>query len=517
VIVRSVCLVLIALVFDVLSLRGQGIALRNPQPKSQPDSLSDLVTSADSLPVEFRADIELTAIESGKLPESKSAQMLERLLTAADQATYQYPLKPIRMDIRTLESELPLALMMNSVDGLAIRTRVIRATLSRNHAKALREIRELQLHIPPSSCLAGSVPDLTNSYRDLAVLANKAFSLSERNEAAYFSWLEDQIRLMNSVVQGGPLADLVSRVQVPKDERQRLFSLYASSLERLRATDRELAAIENDGTFSVAVRQLAEQMKSGGLSTDPLLDSYQRLLARSSAEIPCGDVTTNWPDIVKRYNSLRNDFRSTDTPKVWDIRELKLPATRNERANLHFQPELADLYQSMTKVYKLRQLNGSPQPREASFDTLAWESDINEFLVRVDAYDPSKAECAECEYFAKAKALLLFFDLTPAGSYKDQVLDRFVQVLATSPVQARWPVLWLFQVKLLLNLSRTPNKDQAQQIETLEKGGKALTMLPSGIGPRIRSAMKNSNNYSMYLYAELEDQLPNAFFSPYLK
>jgi hypothetical protein len=42
-------------------------------------------------------------------------------------------------------------------------------------------------------------------------------------------------------------------------------------------------------------------------------------------------------------------------------------------------------------------------------------------------------------------------------------------------------------------------------------------MMPSAMGPRIRLAMKQSNNYAMYVLAKAEDVLPNRFFSPYLK
>jgi hypothetical protein len=285
----------------------------------------------------------------------------------------------------------------------------------------------------------------------------------------------------------------------------------------LHATDRELAAIENDGTLSTAVRHLSARIKSEEISVDPLLESYRLFLTKSSDEIPCADVTTDWTRAIERFNSMRKDLSDSDGLRTWDGRELKRTASKGEQAELHREPDLADLYRLVEKVYQLRQLSGSPQPRDAKFDTLAWESDIADFISKVDAYDPSKSDCPDCAYFAKGKVLLLFFDCVPPGPYKERILDRLVSILATSPLQSRWPIHWLFQVELLLNLSRAPDKDQTEQLDMLQKARTVLTMMPSAMGPRIRLAMKQSNNYAMYVLAKAEDVLPNRFFSPYLK
>jgi hypothetical protein len=113
--------------------------------------------------------------------------------------------------------------------------------------------------------------------------------------------------------------------------------------------------------------------------------------------------------------------------------------------------------------------------------------------------------------------LMGFFDFCPDDAYKRQSLSELVNVLRISPLQVEAPTTWLFEMKLLLNLSRKASGEQLKEIQKITAEGQMLNMLPSVLGNEIRAEMKRSGDYTMYVYVEADEILGNKFFSPYLQ
>jgi hypothetical protein len=476
--------------------------------------VEELVNSAESLPFEFRADIQLTAIESGNMPNGKAAEKtLERLFDSTGSAQVQYKQKVADPKANTLARETIVVQTLN-LDSLSIRTRIIRAMLSMDRIKAQRELEEMRFQIPAAGCKSPLIPDVSGYYAELPSLASRVFPSDEKGRRAQSVWIKDNIENISSAVQLAPMAKLLAEIEFDVGRFGDSLAAYMNVLQRLRATDREMAAIENEHTLGNAMRLLVTRALNETSSAGPLLSAYRTFLLRSAAEAPCADVTANWNNVVQAFDQLRRDYDPDGAVETIDLSGLVRPSRQDDHAEVKYLPDSSAIGGLLSTVYALKQreidLGGSnKQP-----DTEGWQEDLAEFLKQIDAYDPSKAKCEDCAYYDKAKLLLLFFDLAPTGTYKDQILDRLVSVLAHDPMQVNAPLEWAFQVKLLLNMSRKTSKEQAKQIERLQSKGQVLTMLPSAAGPKILASMKQSNNYVLYFYAVADELLQNQFVSP---
>ena len=513
-ILRSVPILLIfgwTLVYGVglLSARFGQVSTKADQHVKQ---VEELINSAESLPIEFRADIQLNAIESGNMPNGKTTEKtLERLFDSAGSAQVHYKQKVADLRANTLTRETIVVQTLN-LDSLNIRIRIIKAMLPMDRSKAQRELEETHLQIPTVRCKSPLIPDVSEYYAQLPSLASRAFSTDEKGRSAHSAWIRDNIDSMTSAVQLAPMAELLARTEFEVGRFGNLVAGYINVLQRLQATDREMAAIESEQTLSKAIRLLATRTQNETSSAAPLLSAYRTFLIRSAAEVPCADVTANWNHVVQAFDQLRRDYDPGGTAGTIDLSALERPAGKGDHAEVEYLPDSRAFDGLFNKIYALKQraadgLNKQP-------DTQGWETDLAAFLKQIDAYDPSKADCKDCAYFDKVKLLLFFFDFAPEGHYKDKILDRLVSVLANDPMQVDAPLEWAFQVKLLLNMSRKTSKEQATQIERLQNEGQVLPMLPSAAGSKILASMKQSNNYVLYLYAVADELLQNQFVSP---
>jgi hypothetical protein len=476
--------------------------------------VEELITSAESLPIEFRADIQLTAIESGTLPNSKATEKtLERLFDSAGSVQVQYKQKPVDPTANTLARE-NFGVQTLNLDSLSIRIRIIKAMLSMDRIKAQRELEETRFQIPAAGCRSPLIPDVSEYYAQLPSLASRVFPSDERGRGAQSFWVKDNIQSLSSAVQLAPMAELLAEMEFGVGRFGDLLAAYMSVLQRLQATDREMAAIENEHTLSRAMRLLLTRTLNETSSAALLLSAYRTFLLRSAAAVPCGDVTANWNHVVQAFDQLRRDYDPDGAVGTIDLSGFVRPSGKGDHAEVEYLPDSSTFDGLLSKVYALKQRETAWDGSNKQPDTQGWETDLAAFLKQIDAYDPSKAECEDCAYYDKAKLLLLFFDLAPAGSYKDKILERLVSVLARDPMQVNAPLLWAFQVKLLLNMSRKTSKEQVSQIERLQSKGQVLTMLPSAAGPKILASMKQSNNYVLYFYAVADELLQNQFVSP---
>jgi len=482
-----------------------------------------LFRAADSLPIEFRADIQLNAIESAKLPaETNFETQLEQLFRDAENANFKYPVRAIHVvGGEPMERELTSALAFYNLDTLSIRIRIARQMLKHNRLKAKKELQEVLPQISAVSCESPLVPSLAQSYRQLGLLAGGLFDSDGKSRPDYTDWVLVQIQGITSASQLAPVAELLLNTTLTKNDLERLMVSYSSALRQLKTTDRELAAIEDnpDGeeyTLRDALRRLADRNLAVGIWSGTLLDSYRSFLLSNAAQTPCAEAGNNWSRIVGDFNSLARHIYGGQNVPTLDLHDLARNEVSTEHAHFHQLPETADIDQLFGTIIQIRTKEQTNTPAEHESGVKTLEGVYADFLNKVDAFDPAKAACEECAYFKKAKLLLIFFDQAPSRFYQSQILDRLTSVLSTSPLQSNWRVLWLFQVQLLPNFSRTPSEEQSRQIEALKAGGGLIPMLPSSLGPQILASMKQSSDFVMFMYASTDELFKPKFFAPYL-
>jgi hypothetical protein len=498
--------------------------------KERAKAVKELVDTAEGLPIEFRADIQLHAVESGALAPGEAAEgVLERLIESAGTAKNAYPLARALLTADTLENRLADATHdLNHLDALAIQERSIAALAKINRAKALRALREVRVRVPETPCAAAVIPDVTEYYGQLESLAAAAFSVAETNKGENISWYEDNVRGMSSALQLIPMAEFVAHATATetfgtsaaarRERFERLSSRYSSVLETLWATDRELVWLEREGKLTQAILDLASRRKVQGLSADVLLGSYRDFLVRSSQEIPCGDITADWKAIMAAFNQAREVLNLSERVPALTADDLGHESSQGEQAQMTPMPDTGEFYRLFGKTYALRaKASGNAPAAEMAVDTNQWESESAELLNKLDGYDPAKADCAECAYIAKSEVMMGMFDFCPDEAYKRKILSRMVHSLATSPLQTEEPLEWLFQLKLLLNLGRKADGEQARDLQELADAGQVLTMMPSSLGKEIGEEMKQSGDYTMNLFVQADELLGAKYYLPYLK
>lgn len=494
------------LVFSI-SVSGQ------TQPTSPKDDtrVIEIVDWAEGLPVEYRADIQLNSIESGNIRRGRWAvQVLERLFRDASTARYTYKQKDITGNANTRSRKLDFAFSLN-LDTLSIRTRTVRAMVPLRPAEARQLLEEIRLEIPSCPCTSAMVYDVSDFYAALDAVVSHTFSGTEKENGDHATLLASHIRSMSSAIQLAPMAGLIARTQLNKGQLELLTSEYARALQRVQASDRELASIERDQSLSKAIRLLAARNVGQALPVTPLVKAYRTFLIRSARPARCADIATDRNMIVEGFNQLRQEYASDETLNVLGVDDLK-PARTAESAQVELVAEPTEFRGLLRRLMARRQIEARKQSEELNF--AGWESDVSEFLQKVDALDPSRGKCHACVFHEKADLLFVFFDFTPSGGLKERILDRLVRFLSIDKMQDEGPLEWLFRVKLLLNLSRKPSDEQLKRIAELERQGKLLTMLPSDAGIKILEAMKRSDNYVMYLYATADELLKNEFALP---
>lgn len=511
VLVFLLCVCSIPVSFDILI---------GPQKTKQNQTLGvsskEIIALAEPFPIEYRADIQLNAIGSGTVSSVDAVEILNRLYLEADGAQNRYRQRVVTGP-DSMERELQTALFLESLDVMSLKIRIIKAVLSRNLTKAVGQLDGFHLSVTSTECQSALVPDLEEQYSEIGTIAAEISSHHLPAEKWNFKeWLDEEIQHANSPLQLAPVARLIRNSGLQAADVDALTIHYSSMLANVTASDRDLSAAMENHALTNAIQQLADRSVQDGHWPADLVNSYRRFLTLAAAQPQCADRSTDWTQVAAEFDKLSQDELGKRDANKLDVGEITKSRQRGAHSELAILPEDPAYNQLFDKVYRLREIEGSPDSSNAHIDSEAWQTALADFLSRVDAVDPSKAECQRCAYFAKGKQLQFFFDFAPRGFYKEKILDRFISLLASSPLESESRLLWLMQFKILLNTARQPTSEQEQQIQLITRGGRVPTMVPSGMGDEIRSKMKQANNSVMYVYASADALFKNKFTAPYL-
>ena len=430
-------------------------------PKPVHDPVADVFSAADSLDVEYRADIELSAIEQGKVPSAKlSEQALQHLYEAADGAEYYSQLKNASPVHFAFENTLVFAMEnFNNLDRLSIKTRAATAMAGLNKSEALRELNGIHPQFSATSCKQPMAPDPISYYAMAGTLATQLYKAQPKGREQLARWLDDQVEAIGSAVQLAPVANLLTATEFSVTELSQPLSHFVAVLAQTPATDREMQTIDDFHHIRRAMHDLVARELRDGISPMPTVQAYRGFLSASAKEVPCADETANWKELTEDFNGLRTEAGVADGVSGLAPEKMDRPASGGESATLRVAPDESRFLKYSVKLYDLY-LSQHGDGTQPAGDPTGWESDLSEFLNQVAEFDPSKEQCAECGYWQKLSWLQGAFDMTPDGQWKEKVLAELVRNLATSPLQSTQRNLWLGQMKALLNLTRTPTQEQ---------------------------------------------------------
>jgi hypothetical protein len=488
-------------------------------PEARLDPIEELIHSADGLQIEYRADIQLNSIESGKLSKKKLViATLHQLFDSAGQTKFPYKMDIVYTGDPPHDREIVDALSYLNLDALSVRTRVVRNLLSLDRNEALHLFQAIGLDIPPTECKSILVPQVSEYYSTLTAVGNQELSSGQKAREQYLKWVGEQIRGMSSSTQLTSMAVALVGLNTSANEFQQLADTYSLRLGELKATDRELAVLQDGHPLAPAMRQLAARLQQESWPVAPLIGSYKAFLEKSAHEPGCSDSPeiwrpADWKQITQEFKQMSRDF-GLDGQENVDFVSTRRSADKGGTAEMQMIPDPGELFNGLVKLIELRKIQQHGGNPDGGKETMGWESELANTLNKIDALDPSRAPCYACSFSEKASLLLLYFDFTPPGEWKEKVLSRLIQLLANQTAEQDVPLDWLIRLNAVLNMSRKPSPADGQKLRELERTGKAPNLLPSELGPRILQLMKESGNQTMYLYATADEVLGNKFIIP---
>lgn len=477
--------------------------------------VQEFLKSVSDLPVEFRADIQLTAIEARKIAGQKTIrEILRDLIESADEAKFPYKVISEDTDQPIRQHEIDRDLAFLNVDALSIKTRAIRSLMTRNREEALREFQDLRLSVPAIACKSAMVPDVHDYYQLFSAIGNATLGVNPKSREQYLFWASGRIQGITSAVELVPAVNALLDLNLSANEFQSLSNALTLKLGTLLATDREMHVLESKSALSNGLERLAHRLQEESWPVSPLMVSYKAFLERSAKQPVCSDRTTDWKSVSDNYSRISKEF-DAGTPTKVDFLAVRRAAEGGGRAEVEVLPGDPSMYNGIGKVMDRRQAErrgDSPSSINSAF--AGWESDVADSLKTIDALDPSQAPCPACVFSVKTSLLFLYFDAVPTGDWKDKILDRLASVLADESIEKKYPPEWLIRVYALLDMSRAPSPAVAEELRRLEKDGKELIGLPSDYGSRIHYFLRHTGNRTLNSYVDADELFQYQYVIP---
>ncbi len=432
-----------------------------PDKTREIDPLSDLVEQSLGLPAEFRADLLLRVLESGKSPKRwKLDRLTEEALGAADAVgeSFRYSYSGKDGEARAVRQAAAYDLRL---DRLSIRLRVINV-LAGSRAAVARSLLEqtTPTGLRPAQCGQLLEPVLDDYYLTCARLANQALAsarLKER-EAAY----PLIARCLQAPVATAlaPAIQMTRAIRVVPERRAEVAAQLAAAMDQMPLSGADRGLILKDGVLSEAIDSLEQAMPAAGLSA-----AFQRLRVRVAAREACTPTTT--------YE--------------------RLPSTER--------------FSGLLVRLMARRSKGPPAGE-------GWEEDVHALLNRLSDFGIDPGECPVCTFHQRALMYFVVADFTPPGPMQRKAFTEWLAFLQRDPAQQAAPAEWLFQFELMLRLLRVPEQETANKIAELKVRGLALNMLPSAAAEYAQQLVRQSRDPVVAAYGRAEQLLPVPYTLP---
>jgi hypothetical protein len=480
-----------------------------------------LLHDADSLPFEFRADIQLNALgKNPGLPKPLAVETLQGLFADAPSAQYRFRQREVAAPrgISTLAGSLETEQELR-LDTYSVRARAIRLLADLDAKRALSLLKDTSVQVAPISCSAAMV-DVPSEYYDmLADVLPRLWGKTNTPVLERQTFLEQRIDEITSPVQLAPTARLLAELRratpppLPANSLAQLEDAFAGLLARTSASDRESAA-EAD-SISAALERLIEEDRANLGRTRLLLTSFGDFWRKNLSEPRCADFPRRRRRHLESFNSLAAKyFPDQSVPAIDPAKADAAPlgtAAKTEVVPSFSDAVPPDLLRSMS-AYRDTALTNTP-PSEETRRTV--EDDANRALELAESIATPDNGCPVCSFEEKRAVLFMLFDRAPSEVTRERALDASVNLLASDSTQELSRVQWLWPVHFILNLARQPDKKQADEIVKFMAGKeKFFPFLPRPDNLIILDKLARSGNPVLAQYVAAEKILKNECLLP---
>jgi len=387
-----------------------------------------------------------------------------------------------------------------------------------NRAWAL--LKDVAIRVPPVSCASAMVDDPSGFYDTLGTVLPVIWTRTKTPEVQRYLFLEQRLEEISSPVQLAPMERLLARLDAmnPKplalSVSNQLEDTFASVLSRTSGSDRELSEAEN---IIESIKMFLGSSDIDTLRARLLLSSLSDFLKANFKEPRCADRLQNRERAVESFNSLVAKYFSDQSVQPLDPRIVET-SQRGDGPHTELIPEFTDVI----PVDLLRSLDAYQRvsivaPQQQGEETrTSVEDDMNHALRLADTIETPPNGCRACTFEEKRQAIFLLYDRAPSEGTRARALDALVKLLASDEIQEQSKIEWLWQVHFLLNLARTPSKEQVALIEHFTAGKESFSpFLPKpGDGDLILGTIVRSGNPILMQYVNAERILKNNYILP---
>jgi hypothetical protein len=495
----------------LLSVAAYSAEVIDKSPPSDP-RLSFLA-STRGLPIEYRADIVLSAVEAQPtLLQNASVQRSVRdIFELAGTAQSPYPLATaVNIEGDSVETQLSGDMALQHLDGLGIRIRAVKLFAASRLGLAYDLFWKIPLDPERVECDAPMVADVSQYYNELPRLVELWKKAGVLNDEKLTAQLTEHINSLRSPLASGLLAEVIDRLELHPADLQQVVVAYQGYLERVTASDRELGAIIQQDAFIDRIARLSRLLKDQGLLPLGLLSSTRKFLIDSTCS-SCKDSIVRRDTLVTGFNRIVDHLGSEQSLKL-SPSDLS-PKETSSAALVHSvgpDPAVSDTLKTLDRFWS-RMNHG-----QAVSDQAGWEDAAENVLHYADRLD-SQADCSLCLFYRKFILYYAVANSAPPGRVTQAALARYIGYLSSSPVKQSEPSAWISKLKLFLNFSRQEGIDdeQAKRIAKLQEMGMSLIDLPTSDGKAVLDEMRNVRDPIMSTYYRNELLFKPKFSAPY--
>ena len=454
--------------FAVLLIVFAAAAGERPKPRLEVQAVLDRAPAA---PPELAADVLLKLVDQDLIPSREQRlELIEQAFQLAGQARFAWAQSPA-VGVTTNTDSSPgirYSALTEGLSGLSLRCRAVRAALALDKAKARELFRQITPGpFPALTCDDSLTPSVAVYYETLAEVARTAYTPEERKEERHLEFIGAAVHGMTYPKQLEPVAQVLRSFPLPPDGRKEFVGAYAAAMKQMTADPRSAAL---DSGMGYALIELADGLRSEGISTLPLLDAFATYLTNHLRGPLCGeDVSrTNRKMVEGVYNTsmLAPAGAAEMQPLVYA--ELK-PASVGGRAkfSVFWQGTSARI------MRQYRELRFGTEEQRAEYNKLPrradgmarflpdeirrtpeWETKAREFLNELERWAKNHDDPPDDFFHSMCIMYGALMDIVPAGTLRESVLASYLTFLKSSPMELESPPEWLLHVKQLFRIYR---------------------------------------------------------------
>ncbi len=423
-----------------------------------------LVNDTDTVLPEFKADILLSLIESGKITDiAVQKSLVNRAFRTADAVQPPYAEAPYGSIGTTPQGRKAIALSMTQLDRMSLQSRAVHnmQSISRARARAMFEAMQFPA-LEPLGCNENWIYAPGPFYSALTEVADDDFTPAEIAKGKRLTFLMPYVSHVASHAQVIPVARFLRTAKLEPEELRQLSSAYAGALPAISHDEHTFSVIaEDSGQYvaqvygsglSDAMSDLMATMRKSGISPISLLQPLRAYLVQNFNAPRCntdqkGSTAKKGvlPGAVSSFNTRFDSLLKQNGISPIDSDELPKAAVLPTR--LWDQP--ADNSRNAEQLTRdIQRLERSlDQSKKNGNVADSWWRELDDFLS--EFYGWQQGDEAEADYVRERADLYnALVDLIPKSPQREKVFENFLSFLEQHSCQNLGGAEWFIYVKL---------------------------------------------------------------------